>query len=221
MKILLLGATGRTGRLILDALLNDQYSVRILVRQKSRVNCRSDNLEIITGDTTQVADLMEAATGCQAIISALNISRTSDFPWSKLRTPVTFVSDTMSAILRTAGPLSIDRIIVCSAWGVHETRMDIPGWFRWLIDHSNIGPAYSDHENQESILVNSGLNYTIVRPVALIDLHMKIPTIVTIGNQPRPNMIISRKAVARFIVDQISDERYHKHIVTISQKLAL
>lgn len=218
MKILLLGATGRTGRLILDALLKDQYSVRILVRQKSRVNCRSDKLEIITGDTTNVADLTEAAVGCEAIISALNISRTSDFPWSRLRTPVRFVSDTMSAILQTAGSLSIDRIIVCSAWGVHETRKDIPGWFRWLIDHSNIGPAYSDHESQERMLVSSGLNYTVVRPVALIDLHLKIPTIVTTNNQPNPSMMISRKAVARFIVDQISDERYHKRIVTISQK---
>lgn len=82
MKVLLLGATGRTWREILDVLLGDQYSVRILVRDTAKVKCESDKLDVMVGDLTK------AVTGCRAIISALNISRTSDFPWSSLRTPV-------------------------------------------------------------------------------------------------------------------------------------
>jgi putative NADH-flavin reductase len=218
MKVLLLGATGRTGRLILDTLLEDQYSVRILVREKSKVRHQSDRLETMVGNTVSAIDLAEAATGCGAIITALNISRTSDFPWSKLRTPVRFLSDTMLTILQTAAQLNINRVIVCSAWGVHETRKDVPWWFRWLIDHSNIGPAYTDHENQENLLVSSNLNYTIIRPVALTNLRTTAPLIVTKNNQPKPNLIISRRAVARFIADQLSDEQYHKSTVTISQK---
>lgn len=218
MKVLLLGATGRTGRLIMDTLLKDQYSVRILVREKSKVRRQSDRLEIMVGDTVSASDLTEAAMGCGVIITALNISRNSDFPWSKLRTPVRFLSDTMLNILQTAALLNIDRVIVCSAWGVHETRKDVPWWFRWLIDHSNIGPAYADHENQEKLLVSSNLNYTIIRPVALTNLRTTASLIVTKNNQPEPNLIISRKAVARFIVSQLSDEQYYKSIVTISQK---
>ena len=169
-------------------------------------------------DTFGEGNLTKAAQGCQAIISALNISRTSDFPWSRLRTPVRFLSDTMTLILRTAKRLNIDRVIICSAWGVHETKADIPFWFRWLIDHSNIGAAYTEHENQENILKSSDLNYTIVRPAALINLRTKVPTIVTENNIPKPNLIVSRIAVAEFIADQLASDKYHRNVITISQK---
>lgn len=123
----------------------------------------------------------------------------------------------MSAIVQTAANLEIGRVIVCSAWGVHETKTDIPGWFRWLIDHSNIGPAYADHERQENLLVNSGLNYTIVRPTALVKLVTNMAIVASIDNQPKPNLFISRRTVARFMVDQLLDSRYCRRIVTISQ----
>lgn len=77
--------------------------------------------------------------GCDAVLSTLNITRYSDFPWSSLRTPETFLSNTIQKVLAIAADLNLKRIIIISAWGDHETRQDIPFWFRWLIDRSNIG----------------------------------------------------------------------------------
>lgn len=218
MQILLLGATGRTGKRILQALLAKQYAVRVIVRDADKVKVASPNLQVSVCDVFDQADLAHAAAGCSAIISALNISRTSDFPWSALRTPKTFLSDTMSSVIQVATEARIDRIIVCSAWGVNETRKDIPKWFKWLIDHSNIGAAYLDHGKQERMLVHSGLDYTIVRPVALTNFRTLAPVVVTSGDQPRPSLFISRKAVADFMVDLLANDRYRRNVITISQK---
>ena len=73
-------------------------------------------------------------------------------------------------------------MIVISAWGVAETRKDIPFWFRWTIDFSNIKYGYQGHEQQEKLLQNSGLNYTIIRPVGLTNSEKPQTIIVTKDN---------------------------------------
>ena len=97
---------------------------------------------------------------CNFVISVLNISRKTDFPWSSLKTPSTFLSDTINIVVKISKNENIKRISICSAWGVAETKNDIPKWFKWLIDKSNIGIAYQAHEKQEKIIYESKLNWT-------------------------------------------------------------
>ena len=167
MKILILGATGRTGKLILEEALNQGYEVNCLVREPKKIKKNHNNLKIFKGSPEQISDLENAIKDCGGIISSLNISRESDFPWSKLRTPPTFLSDVINNIISLTGKSGLARIIVCSAWGVAETEKEIPIWFNWLIKYSNIGVAYKDHERQENKLKKSKLNWTIVRPTGL------------------------------------------------------
>jgi len=174
MKILILGATGRTGKWILAEALEQGYKVNCLVRKPEEINQNHSALKIYKGSPESISELESALKGCDAIISALNISRKSDFPWSKLRTPKTFLSDVMKNIITLSTKIKIDRIVVCSAWGVADTEKEIPLWFNWFIKNSNIGVAYKDHERQENLLKSSTLNWTIVRPSGLVDLSAKI-----------------------------------------------
>jgi len=218
MTTLLLGATGRTGSLTLERLLQEGHYVHIVVRDRKKVRSRSGKLTIFEGDVVNADTLSLAILNCENVISVLNVSRTSDFPWANLRTSKTFLSDTLSTVLAVADPTAIKKIVVCSAWGTNETRKDIPWWFKWLIANSNIGTAYKDHERQEEILFNSNLNFIIVRPVGLTNSE-RIQTILeTINNNPRPGLLISRKNTAKFLVSQLSDNRYNKKSVTISEK---
>ncbi len=214
---LLLGATGRTGSQVLEKLIQEGHIVHVVVRDRTSVLSSSDKVIVFEGDVTNADTIGAALVDCETIISALNVSRTSDFPWSKLRTPKTFLSDTMSTILKVADPTVIKKIVVCSAWGANESKKEIPSWFRWLINNSNIGPAYKDHERQEELLRTSKFNYTIVRPVGLTN-SKGFQTILTINSIPKPKLTISRKNTARFLVEQLSDNRYQKQAVTISGK---
>ena len=135
--------------------------------------------------------------GCDGIISALNISRKSDFPWSKLRTPPMLLSDVMKHIISLTEKNGLKRVIVCSAWGVAETEQEIPVWFKWFIKNSNIGVAYKDHERQENELKKSKLDWTIVRPTGLTNFKNQKKIIESYSNEPKPKLTISRKNVAK------------------------
>ncbi|MFP2997783.1 NAD(P)H-binding protein [Spongiivirga sp. MCCC 1A20706] len=217
MKILLLGATGRTGKLVLEKALEKGHRVHCLSRNSQRLTTQN-GLKIFEGDPSKSADLEKAISGCNAIISVLNISRTSDFPWSKLRTPATYLSEVMQLLIPIAEKEHINRISICSAWGVADSRKDIPKWFRWFIDNSNIGVAYEDHHRQEKIIVESNLDWTIVRPVGLMNAKRTEKIKETFENKPKPSLLISRKSVATYLLDSLNRTDLVQKKVVISKK---
>ena len=186
-----------------------------MLRDKSKLKVSHPTLQIFEGLPTDKAQLDKAMQGCEAILSALNISRTSDFPWAKLRTAANFLSETAKCLAELAPKHRISRIIVTSAWGTKETYKYIPWWFKWVINHSNVGVAYRDHERQEDIFAASALNYTIVRPVGLINSSKSKKVITSLNNQPKPNLTISRGDVARFMIDVLTEGVFVKQIPTI------
>lgn len=216
MRILLLGATGRTGKLVLKEALEKGYKVNCLARNASRIN-KQQNLTIFEGNAHDAADVKKSIANCDAIISVLNISRKSDFPWARLRTPPQYMSKVMSRLIPIAQEQNIKRITVCSAWGVAETKQDIPTWFKWTIDYSNIAVAYKDHEKQESILEKSELNWTIVRPVGLSNFKTKEKIKESYNNQPKPGLLISRQSLAKYLVASLENHNLFRKKVVISK----
>lgn len=105
MEILILGASGRTGKWVWQNALAKGYEVNILVRDKTKVT-PNENLVIFEGTPIDQNSLKQSAQDCAAIIGVLNISRTSDFPWAKLRTPKTFLSDVMEKVVKIKLPIN-------------------------------------------------------------------------------------------------------------------
>ena len=71
MKILILGATERTGKLILVEALNKGYYIHCLVREPNKI---VENHKIYKGSPEQIADLENAIQGCKGIISLFSYS---------------------------------------------------------------------------------------------------------------------------------------------------
>lgn len=218
MHILILGSTGRTGRVLLHEALKRGHHVTILISHKGALKIKPDLVEIYEGTPLNKFTLADAMHGCDAILSALNISRVSDSPWSKLRTSKDFLSSSMKHIIDAATENKVKRIIISTAWGVADTRKDIPLWFRWLIDNSNIRYQHHDHEKQEVLLKASDLDWTIVRPVGFTDAEKVREVKVSFDNQPKPSVTISRRNVARFMLDVLEKNLYTKQTPVISDK---
>lgn len=219
MKILILGATGRTGRLVLAYALAAGYDVNVLVRNKAKLpaELNADAYTVFEGSPTNITLMKQAMSGCDICVSVLNISRTSNFPWSALTSDPTLMSDTMRVVVELAREQPLQRIITVSAWGVAETRPEIPGWFRRLIDNSKIGIAYKDHEEQEKVLQQQSVTpYTIIRPAGLANGKLHALR-VSINNDPKPSLILSRASLARFIVDEIAQPKYTNRAVVVSK----
>jgi putative NADH-flavin reductase len=218
MHILILGATGRTGELLLIEALKRGHKVTVLVSHKSNLRVKDDSITIYEGTPLNRFTLEDAMQNCDAVLSTLNISRMSDFPWAKLRTSKDFLSSSLTSILLTASKHHLNRIILTTAWGVGETREDIPFWFDWLIENSNIRYPYAEHELQEQILQQSNMNWTAVRPVMLTDAINNKQVIVSFNNTPKPSLFISRQNVARFMMDVLEGDLYSKQRPVISEK---
>lgn len=215
-SILLLGSTGRTGKEVLDIALSRGYLVHALVRDREKISFKNQNLKIFQGDTSNPTDLSVAMNGVEAVVSCLNISRKNDFPWSDLRTPPSFLSVTMRIIIQVAKQNGVKRLIFTSAWGVADSRPFIPSWFAWLIDNSNISAAYLEHERQEALVKASNMDWTIVRPVGLVNSSCARPTRVFLENEGKPSLTISRRNTAVFLLDTLEGGNYIKQVPVIS-----
>lgn len=216
MKILLLGATGRTGKQVLRYAMEKGHTVHCLVRNPEKI-IQQKNVKIFKGNPANLDDLHHALKACDAIISVLNISRTTDFPWSPLRTPKKYLSEVMGKLVTVADVVMVKRVVICSAWGVGDSKKEIPFWFRWLIDFSNIKYAYRDHERQENILQNTTLPWTIVRPSGLTNTDRSQNVSESFSGLPTPGLTISRKTVARYMVDALEDDSLLGKTVAISK----
>jgi putative NADH-flavin reductase len=106
----------------------------------------------------------------------------------------------------------VNRIITVSASGVGDSWKNMPLAARWFIQLSNIRKAYEDHDRQETIIRRSKLDWTIVRPVLLNDKDIDTYTVTT--GKPTGSGI-SRKGVARFILDALESGKYIKECVTL------
>jgi uncharacterized protein YbjT (DUF2867 family) len=207
-RILLLGATGRTGNEVLQLALNQGFHINALVRDGNKISIEDGRLQVFEGDTRIPRDLNFAVDGCQAVVSCLNISRKSDFPWSSLRTPHDFLSMTMKNLVKVCQEKEIKRLVFTSAWGVGDSRPSIPGWFAWLIDNSNLSAAYLEHERQEALVRSSGLDWTIVRPVGLTNSQKPKAAKVILDGNKKPSLTISRKSTAQFLIDIVDNKNF-------------
>ncbi|MBD77798.1 MAG: hypothetical protein CL840_02500 [Crocinitomicaceae bacterium] len=216
IKISVIGANGRTGIEIVSQALKMGMTVKALVRNKNTIPFRDINLQIIEGTPLKAEDIDEVLKGTVAVFVALNISRKSDFPWSKVITPTNLLEVSMDNIVSSMQKQNIKRVLTVSAWGVGNSYKELDFMFRFLINQTNVGTAYQAHEEQEEILRNSITDWTAIRPVGLGNgtIHQNIR--VSINGNKKLRMGISRKEVAKFMLDIVDDEEYFKTCPSIS-----
>jgi putative NADH-flavin reductase len=201
MKILILGITGRTGSLVAEEALRRGYKVVGIAREQSRV--RVNDAEIVTGTPYDFDTVRKAITGCDAVISTLNIFPKSQSLFGKIRSPLDSMSVSINNCVKAMEETGIKRIVLMTALGVGDSAREIPGLFSFFVKISNIKYAYADHNVQEKILENSNLDWTIVRPVGLTDKNDNLSILHNIKGVGMIKSTISRNAVAHFIIDCI------------------
>ena len=211
MKILVLGGTGRTGRIFVKLAAEKGHQVTAIVRSKS--NATIPGVKYIEGSPTDLKLVSEAIRGMDAAVVSLNINRTSDSPFARIVSPLTIISDSVNTLLQAMKNQGVKRVVSVSASGVGDSWKDMPFIGRLFIRNTNIWKAYLDHDRQEKALRASNLDWTIARPVMLTDKEDESYK-VTDARATAPK--ISRKGVAKFILDSLEQERYIKECVTVN-----
>lgn len=217
-RILLLGATGRTGRLALEYALSQGIEVAALVRNAAAITVQSDKLAVIEGSPMNADDVRKAIAGCDAVVSALNNNRTSDNPWARRLSPSLFMTNSIRNCLAAMNKQGLRRIVVLSSVGVNDSFDDAVFVMRWLIRNTNLQYTFQDHDAQESELRRSGVDWTAVR-AALLNNGKKPKTLVeSYYNEPKPALMISRLHTARYLIDCLEDQATFRKAPTISER---
>jgi putative NADH-flavin reductase len=194
MQLFVLGATGRTGRHLIESGLARGHSVTAFVRSPKAIGTQHERLKIVQGDPYDAKALAAAMAGHDVVLSALG-PRGSKGPHTLLRDCARSTIEAM----RTAG---VSRIVIVSAALAFAQSGPLYAFFRWMFsDH------VADILAMEALLSDSGLDWTIVRPPRLI------PTRWTgyrwqVNALPPLGLIISWRAVASCMLD-LADRRTH------------
>jgi putative NADH-flavin reductase len=208
MRVLIFGATGATGRYLVSQGLEQGCQVTAFARDPSSLTTNHPNLTIVKGDLSDGNSIANALNGVDAVISVLgNDTRKALFK------PSHIISHSLPNIISAMQQGGVERLVFVTSFGVSANMF----WLEKLLLKTLLGNLFADLPLQETLIKESGLNWTIVRPARLTngpktgeyrsgDIYIYI----------HPFTSISRVDVAAFLLEEVVSSEYQKKVVTIS-----
>jgi putative NADH-flavin reductase len=208
VKIAVLGATGRTGRLVVEQALTRGDEVVAYVRHRHGI-AANPRLEIAVGPLDDALALKTAINSADAVLVCLGTHG------KRMKKNVDLMQKSMPSIIKAMKEVNVPRLVLVSAYGVGDTARTA-GLIARVIYKTVVGAIYRDKERSEALLRGSGLKWTSIYPVILTDeppadsveVH-PMSQVHKVGGLPK----VSRADVARVMLDAARDDR------TIGQKL--
>ena len=163
MKIAVVGATGRTGRQVVEQALTRGDDVIALARHPGALAQRGPGVAVAAADVLDRAAVTGALAGADAVVSALGIGAS--------RQPTVVYSDGTANILHAMGAHGITKLAVISAVPA-GSRAELPFLQRRVmipVLELFFGATYDDMRRMELLLRGSDLDWVCLRPPRLVN----------------------------------------------------
>lgn len=216
LKVLVVGATGGTGRATIDELVQDGHQVTAFSRHADALAGASDYVTAFNGDATNPDDVDRAVQGHDAVIVTLGIAenpiRVRLLGAAKTPNDVRSVGTrNVIAAMRKHG---VRRLVVQSSYGVGESR-DKLRFVDSLFFSLLLKPQMADTEVQERDVRDSGMDWVLAQPVHLTDDDDREMPFTSQNGEVR-EWKISRGGVARFLAHAVDTPDYVGQVVALS-----
>ncbi|KAH0269571.1 NAD-dependent epimerase/dehydratase-like protein, partial [Aureobasidium melanogenum] len=204
--ILLIGATGRTGRLVLDSALKRGHKVVALIRPSSSLPPQA-NLTVSEGSPLESAAITTAlskTTGPVVIISTLGQTRTSGNPFAATTSPPLFMSHSASAVVGAAkAPGSrVQKLVLMSMFGTGSSFTNLNCLMRATMLYSNMKQSLDDQNAVDEIVKQSDLTFVIPRPAMLKgEVALPVKSLGDAGEEAGFMPSVSAHSCAEFMLD--------------------
>ena len=195
MQIALFGATGGTGRQVLEQAVAAGHNVTALVRDPAKIEARS-GVTLIHGDVLDQEATSRCVQGSDAVICVLG-SGVGVEPVEAQGT---------QRVLEAMQANGVRRLIAVTSLGVGDSREQVGAEFQRAMD-TVLQPIIAAKTEQERLIRASGLDWTIVRPGGLGDG----PRTGDCRSGTDPSLmagLVSRADVAEFVLRQLTDASY-------------
>lgn len=202
MNIVIFGANGSIGSLVTRKALDRGHHVRAFVRGKEKLDIRHVNLEIFEGDVYKPETVENAIKDQDTVISTLG---------GKIFSGPLICRDAIKAMLPAMEKHGVKRLIVLSAFGASEQRGFSP-YTRFL--RLSIPLPMQDKDEMETLIRESKINWTIVRPGGFADFWPKksYRSAELLGS---PAPVITKSAVAEALLDQLENDTNLRKAIAI------
>lgn len=155
MKLFVVGATGRTGSLVVELALARGHEVTAFTRRPEAVTLRDPRLRVAQGDGRSLDDLAQVA-GHDAVLSIVAA------PDLKQTTVAEHVTRNLVRVMNDHG---VRRIVVTSSHALVARKPKLAAALARIVFRH----AYADARNMEAVLRQSPLDWRIVRANRLVD----------------------------------------------------
>lgn len=216
MKLLIVGATGGSGRAAVERALKLGHEITAFSRHASALNLNSPRLTTIDGDATDEQTMYAVMPGHDAVIVTLGISenplRVRLFGPSA--TPMNVRSAGTRCVIEAMKAHQIRRIVVQASFGVGATRSKLR-WIERAFFALLLKQQIADTELQDAAVVESGLDWVLVHPVHLTDgPDDAMPFYASDGATGA--MKLSRRSVGNFLVHAATSAEFTGQTMALS-----
>lgn len=218
LNVLVVGATGGSGRAVVASLLAAGHRVTAYARSVHRRPPAPAHpaLTLVAGDALRPEELERAMPGHDAVVVTLGISES---PLGvRLRgsrdTALHVRSEGTRNVIAAMRRHGVRRLVVLSSFGVGATRDRLRLVDRVLF-RVLLRPQIDDTEVQESIVKESGLEWVLAQPVHLTDDAEDAPPFVSVEGAVRHHRV-ARGQVAAFLAEATDSPRYVGRSVALS-----
>ncbi|MEA9415242.1 NAD(P)-dependent oxidoreductase [Flavobacterium sp. PL02] len=200
IKVAVLGGGGRTGKYVVDQLLNKGFGVKLLLRNPENLQNTNPLVEVVKGDAIDAHSIQVLLKGCQAVISTIG---------QRQGEPLVASEATIN-VLKAMNEFGIQRYVLLAGLNI-DTPFDKKGEktiqaTEWM--KANFPVIQEDRQKTYNLLVESNANWTLVRVpfIEFTDASAEIAVSLEdcLGDK------INATDIAGFMVDQIFDDKFIK-----------
>ena len=201
MRVLVIGATGGTGRQLVVQALERGHDVTAFARTPASVSVTHDRLTVCQGDVLEPQTVLDAVHGHDAVLCALG--------HKKFLRPTHILSHGTRNLIDAMERHGVNRLVCETSLGVGNSFGRLGLYYTLFVVPFILQFYYWDKHRQESAIRASDLQWTIVRPAVLTNGRQR-------GTYQHGEHVgswiftlwVSRADVADFMLKQLESSAY-------------
>ncbi len=201
--MLIVGATGGTGRQLVARALERGYEVTALARNPARLEIEHPRLRVVQGDVLDYAAVEGAVRGQDAVLSALGHKRYFH--------PTRILSEGTRNLLRAMERHGVPRFICETSLGIGNSAGRMGLYYTLFVIPAILPFYFWDKTRQERLIAASRVEWVIVRPGRLTNGAQR--GVYRHGSGVGSflwTVRISRSDVAHFMLEQLASPTYKR-----------
>ena len=206
MNVLVIGAAGETGKLVVERAAAAGHAVTALVHDAGDYHAPAGVVRVVGGDARDAAAVGGAVAGQEAVVDALG-GKTPYLETDLERSAARVIVSAMAEH-------GVRRLIVISVLGAGDSTDQAGFFYEHLLVPTYLRGVVKDKDAMEDEVRASGLDFVLVRPPVLKNGEAK-GSVKVLGAHETAGSI-TRADLAAFLVDQLTSDAHVGQAVTVA-----